>query len=205
MEQLIIFLLFVVASIVSSIIQKKKKTEEEAATRRELPQRPGASPRPGPPAGPARPAVARWPRTALEWQEQLRKMVEENAPPMIKPVIVAEKRTTAPPPMRPAPAPLVRPVEIAEGDVVFKSPLHESTSAYTRAANLQAKVEERLRAVDQRTATHRPAMPHRAAAHPASQVLRKLRRRPAALREAFIASLIFSTPKSLENGSEKHL
>jgi hypothetical protein len=186
MEQLVIFLLFVVASIVSSIIQKKKKAEEEAA-HRNAPV----------PAG-TKPPVTRWPRSAQEWQEQLRKMVEENAPPVIKkPATAPAQRGTVPPLTRPI-AVKVLPPEKSEGDIELKSPLRDSVSAYKRAANLHDKVGERLRAVDQQTTTHRAAVPRRAGASHAAVFARSLRRRPAALRDAFISSVIFSPPKSLE-------
>ena len=206
MEQLIIFLLFVVASIVSGIIQKKKKAQEEAA-QRDLEQSLGPRPTSTPPAvptpraqSPAQPPVVRWPRSAHEWQDQLRKMLEENAPPVIKTVIVPEKKPATPPPLkRPIPVKILPPVEKSEGDLEFKSPLHESTSAYERASALHTKVEDRLRAVDQQTTTHRPSAITRTPSRPTNLLIRRLRKNPSALREAFIASLIFSAPKSLED------
>jgi len=203
MEQLIIFLLFIVASIVSSIIQKKKKAQEEEAARLDLER-----PLPTGPIGPApstgttatRPGN-RWPRTAQEWQEQLRKMVEENAPPVIKPVVIKPVIVSQQPSAsqkRPIVAKILPSLEKSEGDLEFKSPLRESASAHQRASNLQSKVEERFRAVDQQTATHRPSSATRSAPQ-AHELVRRLRKRPTALREAFVASLIFSPPKSLEN------
>ena len=208
MEQLIIFLLFVVASIVSGIIQKKKKADEEAA-QRELEQSVGPRPAQTPSQPTAQPPLTRWPRSAQEWQEQLRKMVGENAPPVIKPVtkpatkpvvtkpvVVSQQRPA--PQTRPIVAKILPPIEKSEGDLEFRSPLRESASAYQRASSLQTKVEERLRAVDQQTSAHRPA-PVTRSTRGTNQIIRKLRNRPSALREAFVASLIFSPPKSLEN------
>src|SRR5688572_3200449 len=209
MEQLVIFLLFVVASIVSGIIQKKKKADEEAA-RRELEQSVGPRSAQTSPSQPTtQPPVTRWPRSAQEWQEQLRKMVEENAPPVIKPVskptakpvvikpvVVSQQRPA--PQARPIVAKILPPIEKSEGDLEFKSPLRESASAYERASSLQTKVEERFRAIDKQTSTHRPT-PASRPTRPANQIIRKLRKRPSALREAFVASLIFSPPKSLES------
>jgi hypothetical protein len=204
MEQLIIFLLFVAASIVSSIIQKKKKADEEAA-QRELEQSLG--PRPSsksptaarPPAqSPAQPPVVRWPRSAHEWQDQLRKMLEENAPPVVKPVILPQKTATTPPLKHPVQAKVLPPMEKSEGDLEFKSPLRESGSAYERASALHTKVEDRLRAIDQQTTTHRAVSSPRTSPRPAALLVRRLRKNPTALREAFVASLIFSSPKSLE-------
>ncbi len=202
MEQLVIFLLFIVASIVSSIIQKKKKAEEEEAARREMERSlPGEPARPSPSPTPSQPPVVRWPRSAQDWQEQLRKMLEESAPPVIKPVIkpvvVPEKR----PPQagaKPIPVKVVLPAEKSEGEFESRSPLRESASAHQRAASLHARVEDRLRAVDARTAAARPNQPHRRGERSTHAVVRNIRQRPAALREAFIASLIFSRPKSLE-------
>lgn len=209
MEQLVIFLLFVVASIVSGIIQKKKKADEERA-QRELEQSVGPRPAQTQASQPAtQPPLTRWPRSAQEWQEQLRKMVEENAPPVIKPiikptakpvvikpVIVSQQRPASKTP--PIVAKVLPPIEKSEGDLEFKSPLRESASAYERASSLQAKVEQRFRAVDQQTSTHRPT-PVTRSTRQTHQVIRNLRKRPSALREAFVASLIFSPPKAMEN------
>jgi hypothetical protein len=209
MEQLVIFLLFVVASIVSGIIQKKKKAAEEAA-QRELEQSVGPRPAQTPASqSTTQPPVTRWPRTVQDWQEQLRKMVEENAPPVIKPVtkpvvikpvIVSQQRSSKPAPTSPIVAKILPPIEKSEGDLEFKSPLRESASAYERASSLQAKVEQRFRAVDQQTSTHRPTPVTRSTRH-THQFIRNLRKRPSALREAFVASLIFSPPKAMETSN----
>ena len=123
MEQLVTILLLGVAAIISGIIQKKKKTDEDAA-QRELEQSLGPRPAQTPPSQPtAQPPLTRWPRSAQEWQEQLRKMVEENAPPVIKPVtkpaakpvvikpVVVSQQTPAPQ-TRPIVAKILPPIEI---------------------------------------------------------------------------------------------
>ncbi len=185
MEQLVIFILFVVASIVSSIIQNKKKQAEEEAERRGVPP---AAKRSEPPTLP------QWPKSARDWQEQLKKMLEGQMEP---------------PPIRPAapPAPLVvsiptivtRPVvtELTEGDIQYKSPFRQSSAAHERASALQSRVEARFRDVNRQTETHRPSVPKKHF-HGTPSLQQRLRHNPMAAREAFVASLIFGPPKSSE-------
>jgi len=193
MEQLIIFLLFVVGSIISSIIQNKKRKAEEQQQQEleELTRRSRGE------TSTERKPIEAWPKSATDWQEQLRRMLEgaTEGPPVIKPVIV-------PPPPRPQPAPVKPPArqisEIPEGDLVFKSPLKTSAENYQRAANLHSNVQERMRAIDLQTPAARTAAPvHRRGRVP-SEFVQRLKRNPHAIREAFIASVIFAPPKGLE-------
>ena len=182
MEQLIIFLLFVVGSIISSVVQHKKK---QAEARRAAGLDP-APPRPQPP----------WPKTAGDWQEQLRRMLEGQAPPpVIKPILL-------PPLAKPAPkrTSLTARREVSEGDEDYKSPLATATAAYNaRATTIQASVEKRMRGIDQQTTLHRPTLVGtRGRFH--SQFVQGLRRNPKVVREAFIASIIFAPPRGLESG-----
>lgn len=210
MEQLIIFLLFVVGSIISSIIQHKKKQAEEQQ-QRELEQstrrEPGQQPRPVKPQ-------AKWPQTAADWQEQLRRMLEGEStqsptPPVIKPVLLppvaGREQKPAPKPTQrgrqtqpPLKQEVILPREKAEGDIEFASPLKTSSAHYERAARLHESVEQRLRAVAEQTSTHKPATPMQSRYRPHSQFVQRLRHNPRAIREAFIASIIFGPPKSME-------
>src|SRR5688500_8757118 len=109
MEQLVIFLLFVVGSIISAIIQNKKKKAEEQQQREleEFTRRPRGQAQSAPPTIPSRQPSptsqapqASWPRTAADWQEQLRRMLEgETAPPVIiKPVLLPPQPAPQKPP-----------------------------------------------------------------------------------------------------------
>lgn len=218
MEQLVIFLLFVVASIVSSVIQNKKKQAEERREREAWGQ-----PASAPPAPAQKPTLTSWPKSAADWQEQLKRMVESQLPPpvikhVIKPVLI-QKPPTAPPiggsKRAQATFSQPEPEEISEGYVEYRNPLTQSAAARERAANLHAKVDERFRAMEKRTAaaigttglkglrgiqgtaSKMEVMPKRG--RPGAATLRRLRGNPAAVREAFVASLIFGVPKSLES------
>ena len=75
---------------------------------------------------------------------------------------------------------------------------------YERASNLHANVQERMRSIREQTSTHTaapaPSAFNRARPPRQSNVVRRLRRSRAAVREAFIASLIFAPPKAVESG-----
>jgi flagellum-specific peptidoglycan hydrolase FlgJ len=205
MEQLVIFLLLVIGSIISSIIQNKKKKAEEQQQREleELTRRPRGQAQSTPPRQAAQPPQASWPRTAADWQEQLRRMLEgETAPPVIiKPVLLPPQPTAQKPPI-PVP-PQKKPVarEVSEGDLVFKSPLHTSAASHERAANLHAAVEDRMRAIGEQRVKHTPANADRSRPRPHSAFVQRLKRNPRAIREAFIASIIFAPPQGLEQGA----
>jgi hypothetical protein len=199
MEQLIIFLLFVVGSIISSVIQHKKKKAEEQQQREleELTRSThGARTQTAPPPKP----VERWPKSAADWQEQLRRMLEGESqpPPVIKPILIPpEQRAPKPAPPRVQPSRTPKQLELSEGDLVFKSPLKSSTENYQRAANLYSNVQDRMRAIDLQTSTAKSGAARRRP--PAqSEFAQRLKRNPRAIREAFIASVIFAAPKGLE-------
>jgi hypothetical protein len=196
MEQLIIFLLFVVGSIISSIIQhKKKKAEEQQQRELELTRTPhGARAQTAPPPKPSE----AWPKTAADWQEQLRRMLEGKAPPVIKPILIPpEQRAPKPTPPPVPPKRSSKPTEVSEGDLIFKSPLKASTENYQRAANLHSNVQNRMRAIDLQTSTAKAASARRRP-RAQSEFVQRLKRNPRAIREAFIASVIFAPPKGFE-------
>lgn len=196
-EQLVIFLLFVIGSIVSSILEKRKKQQQGD---------PGKLSRPRPRM---ETPVPQWPKTAKNWQEELKRLLEgQLAPP---PVAVPPKTTPppAPRPQRPTPAystskrvapPVIagKEVEISEGEMVLPSPLKESQTAYARAAQLDRQVGARLQYIDHLTETAKPAHVPVATRNAAAASVRRWTRGPQELREAFVASLIFGPPKSLE-------
>ena len=204
MEQLVIFLLLVIGSIISSIIQNKKKKAEEQQQREleELTRRPRGQAQ-SPPRPSAQAPQAPWPRTAADWQEQLRRMLEgETAPPVIiKPVLLPPQPPSQKPPVvvPPQKKPVTR--EVSEGDLVFKSPLHTSAASHERAANLHAAVEDRMRAIGEQRVKHTPASADRSRPRPHSAFVQRLKRNPRAIREAFIASIIFAPPQGLEQNA----
>jgi hypothetical protein len=195
MEQLVIFLLFVVGSIISTVIQSKKKKAEELQQREleALTQSPRTQ------TAPPKRAYGSWPKTAVDWQEQLRRMLEgETAPPpVIRPVLLPPQSRPPRPPslVRENPRPQR---ELSEGDLVFQTPLRASGENYRRASNLHSAVQERMRAIDLQTSTAKASgVPPRAHVH--SEFIGRLKRNPNAMREAFIANVIFAPPKSLES------
>lgn len=203
MEQLIIFLLFVVGSIISSIIQHKKKQAEEQQQREleEMTRRSGSG---RPPVAQPRPSL---PTPGPDWQEQLRRILQGETgpqpPPVIKPVLLppVQKQST-PPVQRTSRVPAsVQTREPSEGDLVLQSPLRTSAVRYERASNLHAAVEERMRAVSDQTVTHKEAAPQKARKRAHSEFVNRLRRDPRAIREGFIASLIFGPPKGLQSAT----
>lgn len=201
MEQLIIFLLFIVGSIISSVIQHKKKKAEEQQ-QRELEELTG-TPR-GAAAAPRKPETS-WPQTAGDWQEQLRRMLEGDAPPpVIKPVLLppqqkppSQQKPQQPRSSKPSPPPLR--TEVAKGDIALHSPLKESPQRSNRASNLHENVQKRMRAIRDKTSVPAQTAFNRARPKLQSDVVRRLRRSRTSIREAFIASLIFSPPKAVES------
>ena len=190
MEKLIFLLLVVIGSAISTYFQNKKKREEEELE--------GRSPTPRKPS--SEPPVPHWPKTGRDWQDELRRVlqgkVEQPQPP-------PQKQTSAPTPppvirtkIILAPSPKAQ-VERSEGDIRFPSPFTQSTTAYARAAQLTGRVESRLAAIDAQTEKHRPAQVTRRPGSLSGTVLRRWTRSRQSLREAFIASLIFSPPAAL--------
>ena len=195
MEQLIILLLIGLGSLVSSYIQNKKKREAEEQELREMglppPQPTGSAPIPG------------WPKAAGDWQEELRRMLQGERPPLT-PTAPQMPPTALPPVIR---TKLIIPTaesEVSEGDLSLPSTLRQSAAAHARAAQLAHKVESRFEAVEVQTRAHR-AMPVTLRARPTgADVVRRFTRNRNALREAFIASLIFAPPVGLRGRDESN-
>ncbi|HVK59104.1 MAG TPA: hypothetical protein VM735_10005 [Candidatus Kapabacteria bacterium] len=229
MEQLIIFLLFVVGSIISSIIQNKKKKAEEQQQREleELtgrPQTSGQTTSPKAPS-PAWPQTGGDWQEQLRRLLQGESLPPQAPPPVFKPVLLPPEKTRtqqqpqrkqprydpkrqgkqqvqppSPPPVTSRPRPALQ--EASEGEARSKSPLPASTTRYETAAGLHESVEKRMRHVVEQTTTHKKIRtsgrgPSRRSLQ--SDFVKRLRRNPRAVREAFVASVIFGPPKSLEN------
>jgi hypothetical protein len=201
MEQLIIFLLFVVGSIISSIIQHKKKQAEEQQQREleELTRRDR-----GEQAPPVKPQ-APFPKSPADWQEQLRRLLEGETepqpnPPVIKPVLlphVEKPQPPKPPAHVPAPPrkPVIRTTEVSEGDLSFPPPIRTFTSQHEP---VPSAARERVREVARKDLLH-PLKSTTQTRAQSPEFIRRLRRNPRAMREAFIASIIFGPPKALES------
>ena len=179
MEQVVILILFVVGSIVSSILQNKKKREAEAEARGEGDKLP-------PFGGP----LEQWPDRPPVWMEELRRLFDpQKAPPVVPPAAKAPPVLIPPARVARKPAPIV---EKSEGDQQYASPFKSSDAAMAHASGLHERVRARMRSIDDAMHGPKPAVvPARAAAP-----ITRWNRHPNALREAFIASLIFSPPVS---------
>jgi len=185
MEQLIIFLLLAIGSALSGYLQKKRRREAEQAERPTTP--PGERP------------VPSWPATTRDWQEELRRILQGELKPA-PPHPVAPP--PIPPPVRKTPKSPVPVPERSEGTVQLPSPLTQSASAYSRAAQLATRVEKRLQAIDAQTTSHVRAPGTRPKVSSAAAVVKRWTRDPESVREAFIASLIFGPPVGLRETPE---
>jgi hypothetical protein len=126
----------------------------------------------------------------------------ESAPPVFKPVLLPPEPKPQKPPVIVAPPkqPVAR--GHSEGKLVSTRPVRTSGSTHERAANLQAAVEERTRALGEIKVKHAPAPSwDRARPRAHSAFVERLKRNPRAIREAFIASIIFAPPQGLEQGA----
>ena len=183
--------------MLSSYIQKKNKREAE--------RRQGLPGAPIPRSGQATPPLTTWPKTAGDWHEHLRRILEGNV----------EHSLPAPPPIQKSPPPIVRPVprvvkktitkyapELSEGDAVFVSPLTQSGTTYDRASHLAERVSARMERIDQQTKTHKPRAEGRFQGRSGSANIIRLTQNRALLRDAFITSLIFSPPAGLRPANQ---
>jgi hypothetical protein len=186
MEQILVLILFVVGSIVSTIIQNKKKREEEARQHREQ-----EAPVGPPPPLPKKP-FQKWPESGAEWQDELRRLFDQEKPPPViapaprpAPVVLVQR------PAAPVPAELKLP-PAGERPKVIVNLFKGSDDAFSRARGMHERVRAQMRSVDQ-------AMHHKGGARPPRPTvpavrIRRWTRDRRAVREAFIASLIFSPP-----------
>ncbi len=197
MEKLIILLLFAAGSAISTYFQNKRKREEEE----ELAQKPTRK------AGGV-PPVPHWPRTTRDWQEEVRRLLGGEMSPLNPP-----PRAPASPPLSPTapkkmPGPPGKPLKAAKSPAqsiapAAPNPLKQSAAAYARAAALSSRVESRLEVVDALTRAHPASKPGRRSSSAASNTVKRWTRDREALREAFIASLIFAPPAALRAPAER--
>ncbi len=215
MEKLLIILAFVLLPALSNWLKKRS----EQSQRDKLPDSGNVSSPPrrppqtsGPPPAAPRPRPAK----AFDWEEELRRLLEGEAappipPPSRPPPIIIEKlppepapvpameRREAPvaPPVRfPSPlpkpaAPVAQPVEMP----ARLAQLAEADRVYEEARQLPERVAELLHQVAEPGA--KPAVTQAAELSDAAVGVRLLRN-PHTVRQAFVASLVFGPPKSLE-------
>ncbi len=202
MEKLIILLLIGLGSAVSSYIQKKR--EREAGNLENGLPPPRSTGPIGPPKSPgAPPPLAPWPVSPREWQEDLRRVLQGNpaqqsaAPPFVPPIApnAAKKVTTRPTVITPQRA-RSNAAALARSKH-FSATLLQSMAGYTRASQLSARVGARLHAVDMQTEKHKPASSLQRGLS-ASEIAQRWTHDRQAVREAFIASLIFAPPVGLK-------
>lgn len=198
MEQLIIFIVVILFSALVNWLKKRGQPEEGEG---------GGQPAPGRPIPPGRPR---------NWEDELRDLLEEpeikprpmpptppvsQGPPVIKsppvvirPVVVKVDRP-------PEAKPVIRPVVVQQAaparPLATLPSLTQTAQVTNKGENLEADVMDRLaKAGDLRPETI-PGPPPVVKVSPHAQTIRSLRQ-PAELRRAFVASLIFSSPKSLD-------
>ena len=195
-EALVTLFVIVTITIISSWLKKKQQAEEDSDS---WPQRP-AAPRPPMPQrrAPGQPEAAP-PSQPASWEEELRRLLQgepEEAPP--PPVIIrpAPQPSRTPPPIpraQPARAP-----HLDEQDVglpVKLSGLTQSVEAYRKASQLDKKVEQHLRGVEQRVVAHAPAQQLKTSS-PELERVRAMMHGRESIRSAVIASVILGPPKA---------
>jgi len=210
-------LLAILYSALHAARRRSPRTETHAPPSPSEPWRPLWPERVPPPVGPPpfpRPQIPGWP--ARERPAQPSAESTPNRPPSVPtptappqrpgPVREPWKSLTlpAPPPVAPAPAWTSRnePAERVPGESPSASvrALEAAAGIVDRAASLQARVQQQLQLADFRVQHAAPSpVPGRVSRRqpvPASWI-RKLRS-PASAREAWIASIIFAPPRSMQ-------
>ena len=122
-----------------------------------------------------------------------------SAPPAIPPKTAPAR---IPAKILPKPRPPIE-AEISEGGVTVPSPLKESKTAYSRAAQLSARVGTRMDSVDALTKAHQPAPFVRGHLRSGSAAIKRWTQSRENLREAFIASLVFAPPAGLRSPAQE--
>ena len=202
--QFLLTMAFVVAVAIFNWIKRRSQSQDttEPGSEPKFPQptrlpAEGTQTRPTPAATvpqPSRPAPKK-----INWEEELRRMLEGNepAPPPVRPAPVMP--APAPPPLpalRPAAA---RPV-LADHDrglPVHMPGLTTSAQTYQRASQLDASVANRLHQVTERVRLHQPIQRADVASQDIAHTLALLRNKPG-LRSAIMASVVLGPPKALE-------
>jgi len=193
MDTLITIAIFVVVAIISAWLKKKQEPEDEGWTGAPPPL-PGEF-EPQKPAAPPRPKAARW-------EEELRKLLDGDAPeaPRPRPIVIREERKPATPPpvappVRQRPPPLIIKDDQEIGLPVHFPSLTQSAQAHQRASQLDLKVAERLRQIEQQVTRHTAAPKVERAAREI-ELAKTMLRSHDSLRSAIVASVILGPPKA---------
>ncbi len=219
LESILVFAAIVLISALSNWL-KQRQERKQAEARGELePGRPGPVRQPlfddedldGAP--PARPAAK-----PLDWQEELRRLLEGDQPrPVPPPPPPLAPRSApavdAPPPIRTAPVPTPpRPVvvtlaETQAGPLGGPGRLEESAAAFLRGSQLPEVAEVRLQTAVQQVASARPKEARRLDLRPPTETaarLRELLRDRTTVRQAVLASIILGPPRGMEKKLPAH-
>ncbi|HMC28667.1 MAG TPA: hypothetical protein VKM56_12830 [Verrucomicrobiae bacterium] len=146
-------------------------------------------------------------RRKIDWEAELRRMLEGNVPPPVPPRPVEPEARRAPVPSPPPVAfpslhpahppiePIAQPAE--RGLPVELAGLTVSAQSYQRASQLDEKVAEHLRQIAKQVETHAVTHGTAAASLEVAQTLVLLQNRQT-LRSVIMASVILGPPKALE-------
>jgi hypothetical protein len=215
MDNLLIALVFVVIAALSNWLQRRAQSQQQPPAKKPQPMPRPSSPMAPPARAPAAPPPVNPRRSPLETalERELKRLLGEDlpaAPPPQRPVTRPAENDEPPvilhrPPHLPRvplpqvaaalPAPSLAPVAVPA-----LAELSQASSRFSQAKNLHESVAERLRKVDELTNRHAPQpvmIPARLVPSPSYTILQAVRD-PAAVRQAFVASLIFAPPKALE-------
>jgi len=177
---------------------KKRAEKEQAETPPPWPGQQQQQPGPAQPQRPARPPAQ---TPAARWEEELRRLLEgESAPPAPPPV-------APPPPLRPPklpPKPVVsKPIVVVDRDMETGLPvqmpkLEHSAQAFLRASQLESKVAQHMRRVEQQVTTHKKVDVRRGVSADIRQAIGLLRGGRQSQRAAIIAGIVLGPPKATE-------
>jgi len=198
-DSLIVFLLFILLTGASSWLQRKRGEGEKG----------GGEPSPGPQPGKGR---------ALDWEEELRRLLgEEPAPPPSPPPPIqpapAEARRPPPTPKAPSQPPPAPPAHQVKAPQAPEISFQASGAAHERAIAIKGAVSKRMERVRQQVRGQGPpataplpaeSAPARGGPDPAVAELVRRLRHPSTARQAVVAAMILQPPKALVP-EEEHL
>ena len=195
--QFLVVIGFVLLTALYNWFKKKQESKGEPEAWTDEPRR---STPPGGGRPPSNRPVSAPPPKSLNWEEELRRLLEGDQPaaPPPPPVLVQEA-PRRPPPLPAGPPPVVvRPVNEEDVGLPVKFPsLTQSARAYQTASQLDVKMAEHLRKIDERVSMHKMSPVVRSVFPDVARAM-DLVRTPYALRSAVIAYAILGPPKALE-------
>jgi hypothetical protein len=216
--QFFLTMAFVIAMAIFNWVKRRSQSDDSTDTHPERrAQPPSQTPEQRAPTGSMEPrpsgarplptATPRPPVRKIDWEEELRRMIEgrePESPPAQEPVLREDRPApvAVPPPLIFTPPPLQthRPVprpEPERGLPVQLEGLTVSQQSYQRASHLDETVAERLRQVGQQVARHAAASGRGIASMEVARALAMVHE-PHALRSVVMASVILGPPKALE-------